>query len=235
MTVFLRSDDSSYDTNTIIEIQVDGKNKYFKNIRSMVHMKHIVNGRITKYSFRNPPHFMNFLHQYAINAHYETDAVLDHYMHHQNTATKIWHLNPSPRYVKEVATSFKTGLYKSTGGEFEYGSGDYGDLGATVAAILLDREARSIVLDADPSYGSFREPLLKLVAYMRAMEFQPFPRSPEIQIENVDTRIGQMAHEMPSVFSFFMPDYAAFGPVRSASLVSPEAQIYITPFIIGLA
>lgn len=61
--------------------------------------------------------------------------------------------NPSPRYVTECVNAFRTGKY--------YGvtySGEYGDLGATVAAILLDREARSTILDSDHTFGRLREP-----------------------------------------------------------------------------
>ena len=41
--------------------------------------------------------------------------------------------------------------------------GRYGDLAATVSAVLLDEEARSTTLDADPSHGKLREPLLKVL------------------------------------------------------------------------
>ena len=43
-------------------------------------------------------------------------------------------------------------------------SGQYGDLAATVAAILLEPEARSVMLDYDPTFGRLREPLLKVLA-----------------------------------------------------------------------
>jgi hypothetical protein len=65
--------------------------------------------------------------------------------------------NPSPRYVGVVARAFKQGAYGGT----TYGA-HYGDLGATFAAILLDREARSLTLDMDPIHGQLREPLLKV-------------------------------------------------------------------------
>ena len=44
-------------------------------------------------------------------------------------------------------------------------SGQYADLGAAVAAILLDREARSPTLDLDPSHGQLREPLLRVLPH----------------------------------------------------------------------
>ena len=65
--------------------------------------------------------------------------------------------NPSPRYVGVVARAFKQGAYGGT----TYGA-HYGDFGATFAAILLDREARSVTLDMDPIHGQLREPLLKV-------------------------------------------------------------------------
>ena len=49
--------------------------------------------------------------------------------------------NPSPRYVEAAAVAFRTGAYANLTFSVQYG-----DLGATVAAILLDREARSLVL-----------------------------------------------------------------------------------------
>ena len=42
-------------------------------------------------------------------------------------------------------------------------SGQYGDMAATVAAILLEPEARSAMLDYDPTFGRLREPLLKVI------------------------------------------------------------------------
>ena len=76
------------------------------------------------------------------DAQYETDAVLDHYFYHDNTAPfiarRLIHRlvlsNPSPRYIKSVATAFRTGRYL-----YEFGTGEYGDLASTVAAIYLDR------------------------------------------------------------------------------------------------
>ena len=57
---------------------------------------------------------------------------------------------------------FLTGVYKS-----KTYSGKYGDLAATVAAILLAPEARSGMLDYDPTFGRLREPLLKVIQRLR--------------------------------------------------------------------
>ena len=47
-------------------------------------------------------------------------------------------------------------------------SGQYGDLAATVAAILLEPEARSTMLDYDPTFGRLREPLIKVTRVVGA-------------------------------------------------------------------
>jgi uncharacterized protein (DUF1800 family) len=53
--------------------------------------------------------------------------------------------NPSPAYVEAIATAFQTGTYES------FGSGRYGCLKATIAAIMLHRESTDIILDSDPA------------------------------------------------------------------------------------
>ena len=86
------------------------------------------------------------------DAEFETDAVLDHYFYHDNTAPflalrfiqRLVSSNPSPRYVESVASSFRSGSFKV--GSTTFGSGKYGDLEAFFAAIYLDREARTCLL-----------------------------------------------------------------------------------------
>ncbi len=59
----------------------------------------------------------------ARDAYYETEAALDHYFHHPNTAPFISHRliqrtissNPSPSYVEAVATAFTDGSYDGIG------------------------------------------------------------------------------------------------------------------------
>ena len=69
--------------------------------------------------------------------------------------------NPSPGLIERVATAYKTGSFG------QFGSNKYGDLGAMVAAILLDEESRSVVLDADQISGHLREPLIKVLSFFR--------------------------------------------------------------------
>ena len=128
------------------------------------------------FSFRNPPKFLKFAQPSARDAHFETVSLLEHLFHHTNVAPfiatrliqRFVSSNPSPRYVLAVSNAFATGRAGS-----QRFSEKYGDLGAALAATLLDREARSTTLDADPTHGVLREPLLKLLHLMRSLKFAP--------------------------------------------------------------
>lgn len=105
----------------------------------------------------------------------------------------------------------------------------YGDLAATIAAVLLDPEARSVSLDADPFKGNIREPLLRLMSLMRGMELQLSPGQPIVKLLDLDYKIGMMAHCFRSVFSFMLPEYVPGGRPREATLVAPEAMLMDMP------
>lgn len=91
------------------------------------------------------------------------------------------------------------------------------------AAVILDREATSVILDVDPSSGSIREPLLKVVSLMRSMNYTKKPNEPVIDLWKLEDRFGQAPFEFPTVFSFFLPEYIppagpAQGKFRSFSV-----------------
>lgn len=113
-----------------------------------------------------------------------------------------------------------------------FGTGKYGDMASTIAAIYLDRAARDVLLDVDISSGSLREPILKVLAVLRSMEFKT--ETPITQLDKVMDTIGQMAHEFKSVFSFFQPDYKPNGRIGDATLSSPEATVLDMPHTLGL-
>ena len=187
------------------------------------------------FSFRNPPKFLKFAQPSARDAHFETVSLLEHLFHHTNVAPfiatrliqRFVSSNPSPRYVLAVSNAFATGRAGS-----QRFSEKYGDLGAALAATLLDREARSTTLDADPTHGVLREPLLKLLHLMRSLKFAP-KDGREIELTKLTTATGMQAYHSPTVFSFFLPEYEPDGAVASAGLVSPESQIATAPFLIG--
>ena len=91
------------------------------------------------------------------------------------------------------------------------------------AAVLLDAEARSVSLDADPSHGHLREPLVKVISFLRSMDV--VYTSPSSWRKFYHLRIGQEPYGAPDVFSFFQPDYAPAGVLESAGLVAPESGL----------
>jgi uncharacterized protein (DUF1800 family) len=103
-------------------------------------------------------------------------------MYHPNTAPfvslrllqRFGISNPSPGFLSSVSLAFTTGLYYHQTGpdSITFGSSNYGDLAATVAAIILHAESRREVLDADPMHGSLREPLIKVISMMRNLEYE---------------------------------------------------------------
>jgi Protein of unknown function (DUF1800) len=147
-----------------------------KNVKSLVQIKG------TENRFRNPVHFISLSDPALHQAQDETDAALDHYFYHPNTAPflatqfiqRLGISDPSPGYVSRVAGAFRLGSFTFTQGatSVTYGTGKYGNLGSMVACLLLDREARTVILDADPTHGSFKEPLLKVIGLMRALDFR---------------------------------------------------------------
>ncbi len=125
--------------------------------------------------------------------------------------------NPSPGFIARVATAYKSGLFSGIG------SGSYGDLAAMIAAILLDRESRSIALDADPSHGQLREPILKVTSLFHSMEAEY--NVPKGWPKLFRLGIGQDSYGAPSVFSFFLPEHSPAGVISLGGLVAPEAQV----------
>lgn len=221
--------DLTFDTDTIFEIPLaSGSSRFLSNTVSTVNV-----GDGT--SFRNPPMLNSPLDQTKRDGLYEIDLILDHYFRHSNVApfiaTRLIQLlttsNPTPRYVYNVAEAFLTGYHSAD--ELNFGTGDYGDLAAVVAAIFTDREARSNTLLSDATHGSAREPLLKIMHYTRSMELDSAAGQREVNLIDLQSKLGQEAYNAPSVFSFFLPEFQPVGPVIEKGLVSPEAQVFDAP------
>ena len=218
-----------FSQNTIFGIKSNGERKYFRNVLSMVH-----SSTDDRPMFRSPVSFMSFIEPTVRDAAYEVEALLDHLVYHPNTppfiASRLIQQfitsNPSPRYVATVAKAFTRGTYKGIG------SKRYGDLGATIAAVLLDREARNEALDFDPTHGRLREPLLKIVHFLRSMNVISVDNR-EIETDNLAIKIGQEPHNAPDVFGFFSSEYSPPGPLSKAGLVAPEAHILTTPKVVS--
>jgi uncharacterized protein (DUF1800 family) len=138
--------------------------------------------------------------------------------------------NPSPAYVGRVAQAFNTGSYQS--GAYTVGTGQRGDLKATVAAILLDTEARTVPM-SNP--GKTREPILTLAQWMRAFNARSTSGSFLINTtDNPATSLGQSPMRSPTVFNFYRPGYVPPNTaIAAAGLVAPELQIVNEVSVVG--
>jgi uncharacterized protein (DUF1800 family) len=126
--------------------------------------------------------------------------------------------NPSPGYVQRVAQAFASGSYRGLG------AGAPGDLKATIAATLLDDEARSPALTSAAGYGKLREPVLYMTAAMRALNATTdgAPFSGRYGRSQYPALMWQTPFESPTVFNFFHMSY----PVPGANeLNGPEFEI----------
>ena len=153
------------------------------------------------------------------NAATALDAVLDSVMNHPNMAPfigkqLIQHLvssNPSAAYVGRVASAFNSGKHAG------FGSGQRGDLTATVAAVLLDAEARGD--SAARTGGKLREPVQMMAGVLRALNgYTDGDPLGWWWGEN----FRQHMFRPPSVFNFYSPTY----PVAGTSLIGPSFGIH---------
>jgi len=123
--------------------------------------------------------------------------------------------NPSPAYVYRVASKFA-----------DNGRGVRGDMGATVKAILLDPEARSLA--TTPNGGKLSEPILRLTRLLRAFPKPPAGNPPVLGrylLSNVLEEFNQAPVQAPTVFNFYLPTYQPPGPLLAAGLTAPEFEI----------
>lgn len=125
--------------------------------------------------------------------------------------------SPSPAYIGRVAAVFQNN-----------GSGERGDLGAVLRAILLDPDARN----ANPpaGFGKLREPVLRLTALWRAWDaVAPLPVAGQppgdIRMSGNARGMSQTPLRANTVFNFYVPDFQQPGPIAAAGLFSPEFQI----------
>jgi len=218
--------------STIFEIiPFHGDTLYYKNVKSTVSFE-LDDSKVV--TFRNTPTLVSVVEFSVQKAMDETEAVIKHYFHHPNTAPFIADFlikrftssNASPAYTLAVAEAFTDGIYDGIGG------GSYGDLKATMAAVLLHPEANAESLTLDPNHGKLREQLLKVVQLLRSLEFNPDNGRDEPSFNDMTTKIGMAAYESPSVFNFFQNDYSA-DVAAVAKIVAPESQILSTPTVLG--
>ncbi len=132
--------------------------------------------------------------------------------------------NPSPAYVSRIS-----GVWNNNG------LGVRGDMKAVIRAILLDTEARSVDANST-SYGKVREPMVKFIHFVNAMQGQSKNGRNSIWwLESPDDYLGQSPLLAPSVFNFFSPSFTKVGSIAQAGLVVPEMQMVTDTQIVGSA
>lgn len=153
----------------------------------------------------------------------DIEMAVDHLFNHPNVGPflarlMIQHLvksNPSPAYIKRVAMVFN-----------DNGSGVRGDLKAFTKAIFLDPEARECDYEDAPTNGKLIQPMQRFITMFKAFDVQT--PSGRFWIKDITEfyPLGLQAFmASPSVFNFFIPEYAEEGNVAPQNLVSPEFQI----------
>lgn len=140
--------------------------------------------------------------------------------------------NPSGGYVRNVTNAFNNGSYTGLGGTTFSGFTGPGDMQATIAAVLLDPEARTAPTDGN--YGHLREPVLFLTNTLRAVgnfntdfvlgdQFLP----PEGAAVTTNVRMDQDVFRPATVFSYYPPDNTLTLP-DGTTLLAPELAIQST-------
>ncbi|MFT4565524.1 MAG: hypothetical protein ACI9FN_000477 [Saprospiraceae bacterium] len=149
--------------------------------------------------------------------------VIDILFNHDNVAPfiakrMIQHLvksNPTPAYVNRVALTFG-----------DNGSGERGDIGAVVRAILIDPEAIDCNWIEEAAGGKLIQPLERFINLYLAFDIQsPSNKFYFRDKPLLDGRVEQSFLNAQSVFNFFTPFYAETNFVAPEDLVSPEFQI----------
>lgn len=131
--------------------------------------------------------------------------------------------NPTPSYVARVAAVFE-----------DDGSGERGDLGAVVRAILLDPEARFGHLQSPTRFGKVREPLLRLTQVWRALDVRWQGNRMIADDRDIHESHNQSPLSAPSVFNFYSPNYSPGGVLTAPGLLAPELQAISDAFAIAL-
>jgi uncharacterized protein (DUF1800 family) len=121
--------------------------------------------------------------------------------------------NPSTTYINDVANAFKTN--------------PKGDLKATISAILLHSEATS------SSAQKLKSPLLRVTQLLRAFNVKNSSKKFWFRGDMVDMKLQQHVLSSPTVFNFYLPNYAPHGEIEDANQVAPEFQLHNSATSIG--
>ena len=136
--------------------------------------------------------------------------------------TKLVTSNPSAEYIRDVVQVYN-----------QNDAGERGNLGSTVKAILMHKEARQGHLLYPDRFGKTKEPILRVTQLWRA--FAPKDGiHPEFTYSWVSDELQQAPLASPSVFNFYTPNFSQPGAIRDGGFVSPEFEILDETSIISM-
>jgi uncharacterized protein (DUF1800 family) len=157
------------------------------------------------------------------NALRDVDDALDYLFSHQNIAPFISRQliqflvtsNPSSQYVARIAAVFS-----------DDGTGQRGNLGSVVQAILLDEEAREVSWSqGSPAFGRLKDPVQRAMALARVGNLDRYPSVHWWDYGVFYDSSLQTPGGSPSVFNFYRPDYHPPGTLTEQGLSAPSFQI----------
>jgi len=151
----------------------------------------------------------------------EVQAALDALMEHPTLPPFLSRLliqrftssNPSSAYLGRVSRVW-----------LDDASGELADLGEVIKAILLDPEALSGKI-GHQFCGKVREPIIRYASLARAFNLVSESGKYWTNQPLLNDDFGQFPMLSPSVFNFYLPDFAPEGEFRLAGMVSPELQL----------
>ncbi|MBX2876748.1 MAG: DUF1800 domain-containing protein [Saprospiraceae bacterium] len=159
----------------------------------------------------------------------DINQTIAHLSNHPNTAPFI-----SKSLIKLFTTSNPSATYvQDVGGAFDPDSPN--NFQAVLKAILLHPEARSCSPTPGYTFGKLREPVVRLMNYLKAFHLSSNTNEDYFTLlECFADKTGQSPLESPSVFNFYLPDYSPPGPINQNYLTAPSFQILNSTNAIGI-
>lgn len=153
----------------------------------------------------------------------DIDDALDNLFNHPNVGPfigkqliqRLVTSNPSPEYVARVSAAFDGDATTPRG-----------DMTAVLKAVLLDPEADDGI--------KLREPFLRYLAMNRGLDVMSSDSTWPGYGYVVQFLTQQHVLSAPSVFNFYLPNFAPAGELGDAGLVAPEFQITNDSTIAGM-
>lgn len=141
----------------------------------------------------------------------DVNKAIDDLVAHANTAPfiakkliqQLTNSNPSASYIQAVASKFGTS----------------GDLKAVIKEIFLNSETKT-------SAKKLKSPLLRITQLLRAFNTSNTSKKLWFRGDLVDNKLNQHVLSSPTVFNFYLPNYAPHGSIENANEVAPEFQLH---------